>query len=386
MAGIIGTDSSRMMNSLNRVEISRNALVHNFCLCRSLAGDADIMVMVKADGYGHGMIPCARIFAEQGAAALGVAEAVEGLRLRQAGLTLPIFVLVGSLPQSLPVILEADLTPVITDFACLAELSRVAGSMGREVGLHLKMDAGMGRQGTLPDDFLSLVQTVHTYSNLRIDGVLAHFPMADDPGAANSRNVLETFNKTTAAIAMLIPGKCCLHLANSGGLFYVAGSRFNMVRLGIALYGCYPDGQAGRNAAPQPRLRPAMRFVTQVIQLRQIPAGHGLGYSHLFTTSRPSSIAVLPVGYGAGYLRSLSNRGQVLVKGHRVPVVGRVSMNLTLIDVTGLADVEVGDEVVLLGRQGDEEITADEVAEWMGTISYEVLCLFGNLNNRVLVA
>jgi alanine racemase len=126
-------------------------------------------------------------------------------------------------------------------------------------------------------------------------------------------------------------------------------------------------------------------FTTQVIQLRQIPAGHGLGYSHLYTTSRPSSIAVLPVGYGAGYLRSLSNKAQVLINGQRAPVVGRVSMNLTLVDVSELAGVGVGDEVVLLGCQGNDEISADDVADWMGTISYEVLCLFGNLNNRVLV-
>lgn len=373
------------MNSLNRVEISRTALVHNFNLCRSLAGDADIMVMVKADGYGHGMISCARIFAEQGAAALGVAEAGEGMQLREAGLTLPVFVLLGSLPQALPVILAADLTPVVADSSNLAELSRLVRKQGIEVGLHLKLDAGMGRQGTLPKDFLALVRAVGEYANLRIDGVMAHFPMADEPGGSNSREVLQTFNKTVAALNTVVPGKCRLHLANSGGLFYVAGSRFNMVRLGIALYGCYPDGRAGRNAALPPYLRPVMRFTTRVIQLRRIPAGHGLGYSHLFTTSRPSTIAVLPVGYGAGYLRSLSNRAQVLVNGCRAPVVGRVSMNLTLVDVTELEGVRAGDEVVLLGRQGDDEITADDIAEWMETISYEVLCLFGNLNDRVLV-
>jgi alanine racemase len=373
------------MNSLNRVEISRSALVHNFTLCRSLAGDADIMVMVKADGYGHGMISCARIFAEQGAAALGVAEAGEGMRLREAGLTLPIFVMLGSLPQTLPVILAADLTPVVTDSSNLAELSRLVQKQGIEMGLHLKLDAGMGRQGTLPEDFLALTRAVGEHANLRIDGVMAHFPMADDPGGANSREVLQTFSKTAAALNAVVPGKCRLHLANSGGLFYVAGSRFNMVRLGIALYGCYPDGRAGRNAALPPFLRPVMRFTTRIIQLRRIPAGHGLGYSHLFTTSRSSTIAVLPVGYGAGYLRSLSNRAQVLINGRRAPVVGRVSMNLTLVDVTELEGVRVGDEVVLLGRQGNDEITADDIAEWMETISYEVLCLFGNLNDRVLV-
>ena len=373
------------MPSLNRVEISRSALIHNFDQCQQLAGYAAIMAMVKADGYGHGMLDCARIFAERGAVALGVAEAVEGVQLRVAGITLPILVLAGVIPQTLPEILDAHLTPVVVDASILAELSRQAAVRQVEVGLHLKLDAGMGRQGVLPADFLALVRAVQALPHLRIDGVIAHLPLADDRRSTHSAQALATFNQATAQLGRLVPGKCCLHLANSGGLFYVAGARLDMVRPGIALYGYYPDGQAGRAAAAEPLLQPAMRFSTRVIQVRQVPAGSGLGYNHLFTTIRPSTIAVLPVGYDDGYLRCLSNKAEVLINGKRVPAVGRISMNLTLVDVTGLAGVQVGDEAVLLGRQGAEEITADDIAGWMDTISYEVLCLFGKLNERVLV-
>jgi alanine racemase len=373
------------MKSLNRVEISRSALIHNYQVCRRLAGPATILPLVKADGYGHGMIDCARIFADQGAAAFGVAEAVEGLRLREAGITQPILVLAGVIPQTLPLIIEAGLTPVVVDPSILPELSQLAGAQGAPVGLHLKLDAGMGRQGVLPTDFLDLVRAVEADPHLRLDGVMAHFPLADDRHSVNSAEVLQTFVATTAALADFVPGKCCLHLANSGGLFYVSGARLDMVRPGIALYGYYPDGSVGKLAASPPFLQPVMRFSTRVIQVRQVPAGRGLGYCHLFTTHRASTIAVLPVGYEDGYLRALSNRAQVLIGGLRAPVVGRISMNLTLVDVTDLPEVRVGDEAVLLGQQGEEEISADEVAGWMDTISYEVLCLFGNLNERVLV-
>jgi len=373
------------MESLNRVEISRSALIHNFQVCRQLAGEAAILPLVKADGYGHGMIECARVFASQGAAAFGVAEAVEGVHLREAGITQPVLVLVGVTPQTLPDIVNARLTPVVTDASILSALSHLAGASGLELGVHLKVDAGMGRQGTLPADFRDLVQAVLGAAHLRLDGVMAHFPLADDRRSGNSAEVVRVFQETTAILADFGCGKCCLHLANSGGLFYVAGARLDMVRPGIALYGYYPDGAAGAAAAPLPRLRPAMRYITRIIQVRRVPAGRGLGYSHLFTTARPSTIAVLPTGYANGYLRNLTNRAEVLIGGRRAPVVGRISMNLTLVDVTDLPETQVGDEVVLLGCQGQAEITADEIAGWMETISYEVLCLFGQLNERVMV-
>lgn len=373
------------MESLNRVTISRSALAHNFDLCRGQAGSAGVMAMVKADGYGHGMIECARLFAARGAVAFGVAEAVEGATLRRAGCDRPIFVLAGVVPQTAAGIVEHRLTPVVVDAAILPELSRAAVAQGVELPIHLKVDAGMGRQGTLPAAFSELAKVARSLPGLRVEGVMAHFPMSEERASANSAEVLAAFRRAAAGIVGLVGNRCCLHLANSGGLFYVAGARLDMVRLGISLYGYYPDGAAGREAAAGPLLRPVMGCTTSVIQVRQLPAGAGLGYNHLSTTTRPTTVAVLPVGYEDGYLRVLSNRAEVLLHGRRAPVIGRISMNLTLVDATGIDGVRVGDEAVLLGRQGEEEITADELAGWMETISYEVLCLFGNLNHRVMV-
>ncbi|MGI6657376.1 MAG: alanine racemase [Desulfobulbus sp.] len=373
------------MRSLNRVTVSRSALAHNFNLCRNLAGDAGLLALLKADGYGHGMVDCARLFAELGAAAFGVAEVVEGIALRNSGIKLPVLVLAGVMPDTLAALVKADLTPVLSDAGPVAALSRLAAEHGRELGVFIKLDAGMGRQGVLPGDFPDLVQAIQSADHLYLAGVLAHFPSADEPGSSCSDQVVRTFRETVAPIKALAGEQCCLHLANSGGLFYVADALFDMVRPGIALYGYYPDGAAGARSARPPLLRPAMRFTTRVLQVRQVPAGSKLGYGHLFTTTRPSTIAILPVGYEDGYLRILTGRAQVLLHGRRCPVVGRISMNLTMVDVTDLAEVRPGDEAVLLGEQGEECITADEIAEWMETISYEVLCLFGNLNDRELV-
>ncbi|WP_028585537.1 alanine racemase [Desulfogranum mediterraneum] len=370
------------MNALNRVEISARALRHNFGVCRHYAADAAILAMVKGEAYGHGMVDCARLFVAEGAASLGVAQVGEGVTLRQAGITAPIFVLAGITPQSAAVAVEHGLTPVIGDGSSLDELAFQARRVGRTVRLHLKMDAGMGRQGTLPGEMSALIQGVLDRPGLAIDGILAHFPEADEPGAASSSQVVETFRVTSRQLEQQFGRRWCLHLANSGGLLYVSGARFDMVRPGIMLYGSYPDAHATPEVTPALQLQPAMRFSSQVIQVRQLPAGTGLGYGHSWTSARPTTIAVLPVGYSNGYLRRLSNRASVLIRGRRVPVVGRVSMNLTMVDATDLEQVEVGDEAVLLGTQQGEAISADEIGAWMETISYEVLCLFGGLNRR----
>jgi alanine racemase len=341
--------------------------------------------MIKADGYGHGMVECARLFAEEGAAAFGVAEAREGVLLRRAGIELPVYVLVGLVPAVIPAVLEYRLTPVVVDGGILPELSRQAMAAGLEVGLHIKVDAGMGRQGCLPFELPALVRQVRELPGLRLGGIMAHFPMADEVASTNTLEVFARFSGTIEEIAHELPPGCCLHIANSGGLFHFSRTSLDMARLGIALYGCFPEGEPHLSAEGD-ELLPAMRFSTRVIQVRTLPAGTGLGYGQIWTTARTTRLAVLPVGYEDGYLRRLSNRASVLVHGQRAPVVGRVSMNLTLADVTDIrGEVGQGDEVVLLGRQSDEMITADEVAAWMETISYEVLCLFGNLNDRYYV-
>ncbi len=341
--------------------------------------------MVKADGYGHGMVECARVFATEGAEAFGVAEASEGAVLRKAGFDQPIFVIVGILPETLGDILKYKLTPALVDGEILSELSDRAVLNGTEVGLHIKADAGMGRQGCLPEDIPDLVNRIEKLPGLYLAGIMAHFPMADEFDSPNTLHVFSRFTKAIKEIEENIPEGCILHIANSGGLFHFDETRLNMVRPGISLYGCYPEGEP-RKADENESLEPVMKFTTRIIQVRTVASGSGLGYGHTFTTVRKTQLAVLPVGYEDGYLRSLSNKAEVLVHGRRAPVVGRVSMNLTLADITDIdSDIRQGDEVVLLGRQGDDIITADEIASWMDTISYEVLCLFGNLNRRYYV-
>lgn len=374
-----------MPESLNRIEISLPALCHNFILLKEKAAGRPVLAMVKADAYGHGMIECAKVLAAAGVDCFGVAEAVEGVQLRRHGIELPVLVMAGILPEIIADLFAYRLTPVVVDGSCLNVLSEQAVKHNQEIDLHLKVDAGMGRQGCLPEDMGTVLKRIQELPGLKLAGIMAHFPMADDPDSDSSNEITELFCRKLDTIRDLLPENLLVHLANSGGILYFPDSHRDMIRPGIALYGYYPDGRRGVDNSGKPRLEPVMRFSSRIIQVKDVPGGTGLGYGHIFTTERPTRIAIIPAGYEDGYLRSLSNTAQALVHGRRVPVVGRISMNLTMLDVTDLTDVLAGDEVVLLGCQGDNEITADEIAAWMDTINYEVLCLFGNLNNRVYV-
>jgi alanine racemase len=374
-----------VIESLNQVQVSRFALRHNFTVCQQYIPDADVLAMVKADAYGHGMVECAHIFADSGAAAFGVAEVTEGVQLRQAGITLPIYVLVGVLPEFFDALFEYNLTPVLVDGSLVVSLGEAACRRKREIGIHLKVDAGMGRQGILPADVRETVTAIIRQDGLSLEGILAHFPMADDPVSGNSKKVLATFLQTLDELEPDVRQGLCLHIANSAGLFSVRGAGFDMVRPGISLYGYTADGSGGRPGTAENGLIPAMRFVSRVIQVREVPFGTGLGYGHIFTTDQTTRLAVLPVGYEDGYLRGLSNKAQVLLHGKRAQVVGRISMNLTLVDITDITGVQAGDEVVLLGDQGRESITADDIGGWLDTINYEILCMLGHCNTIVYV-
>ena len=374
------------MDALKQVRISRRALAHNFALCRDRAGAQGLVALVKADAYGHGMMECARLFTDLGAAGLAVADAWEGVRLREAGFTLPVYILAGLAPQTVSALVSHDLDPLVSDPDMLEALNAEAVRQGKILDIHLKVDVGMGRQGALPEDFIELARRAALLSGLRVAGLTAHLPKADDRASDHSKRAAAAFAEACAAARSLLPYPCARHLANSGGLLYVDAARFELARPGIALYGCYPDGAAGRESAAksgETPLRPAMSWAAKILLVRRLPAGHTIGYDCTYTTDRPTTTAVLPVGYSDGYIRKLSNRGQVLIQGRRAPVLGRVSMNLTVVDVTHIPGVRAGDEAVLLGRQGEDEISAEELAGWMETINYEALCLIGRLNQRV---
>ncbi|KPK37028.1 MAG: hypothetical protein AMK70_00110 [Nitrospira bacterium SG8_35_1] len=375
--------------SFNRVEIDLSTLQENFLSIQKAVGlQVKIMAVVKSDAYGHGLVACAQALYRAGARTFGVAEAWEGVKLRQAGLEGDIVVLLGGSSESYEHIIRHALTPVVYDVDFLIGLSNQAARMKSDVKVHLKVDVGMGRLGVLPEEAESYVSLIKRLPGITLSGFLSHFPEADEPGAvqktsqqlAHFKDLLGRFKKGKG-------GNSVTHIANSAALIYFPDTHLDMVRPGISLYGCYPGASPARvkKVRPSLELRPVMSFKTRVIQVKELAPGSGISYGHTFVTRRKSRIAVLPVGYADGYLRNLSNRAQVLIGGSRAPVCGRVCMNATMVDTTDLPPVHAGDEVVLLGKQGEARITADEIAQWMETISYEVLCLFGAFNERIYV-
>ncbi|MDH5299635.1 MAG: alanine racemase [Desulfobulbaceae bacterium] len=366
--------------SLNRVEIDLAALRHNHQLIRArLAPGVAVMAMVKAEAYGHGLERTALTLAGCGVGAFGVAEVEEGVRLRQAGVAGEIVILLGVRPDSFAEVVAHRLTPVVFDLTAIEQLSALAVASAIRLDVHLKVDTGMGRFGIMPDEVERFVTVLASLPGLRLAGLLSHLPMADNDGHVTDEQC-QRFQALLGRLGVS-PGSGRLrHIANSAALFRGSATHLDMVRPGITLYGCSPV--SGDDSLP---LRPVMRFLTGVVQVKEVPAGYGVSYGHTFVTDRPSRLAILPVGYDDGYLRRLSNRASVLIRGQRVPLRGNVCMNACVADVTDLPEVAVGDEVVLMGSQGDEVITADQVARWLETINYEVLCLFGNRNRRVYV-
>ena len=371
------------MNS-HWVEIDLDALRYNCLVLQHLLGAGTRMLaVVKSDAYGHGMIPVARTLHQQGVRAFGVAEVHEGVMLRQAGISGDIVVFLGADGDSLPEVAHHGLQPVVFDLEQVKEISRFACADGSRLGVHLKVDTGMGRLGILPAEVAGFVSSLQEQKGVYLAGVMSHFPLADIPDSEPCREQNRLFAEVLKRAGSAAGSGAAAHIANSAALLRYPDVHWDMVRPGIALYGCYAgDGDwAGKDV-----LQPVMSFKSRIIQVKEVPAGTGVSYDYTFVTSRPSRLAVLPLGYNDGYLRALSNRAEVLVRGQRAPQRGRICMNVTMIDVTDIPGVCAGDEVTLMGAQQGGRISAEEVAGWMGTINYEILCLFGNSNSRVYLA
>lgn len=370
--------------SFNQVEVSKSALRHNYKLLREVAHDGSrLLAMVKADAYGHGMIESARAFQEAGCYDFGVAEIGEAVALRESSIEGNIFVFLGFDISDASLFFTHDLTPIIYDIQSAHVLSSEALSYNREIEVHVKVDCGMTRLGIMPQELDEFVAVLQTLPGIKYGGLASHFPRADEPDSSHTKEQFIRFEHLGGS-GQKVP-ELVTHTANSGGILYFPDSNCDMVRAGIALYGYYPDGENGVRRATGEKLKPAMRFKTKVLQVKRVGAGVGVSYGHTYVTDKETTVAVLPIGYEDGLSRSLSNRGQLLVAGKRAPIIGRICMNLTMIDVTEIDDVKAGDEVVILGSQLGDTISGDELAEMMGTISYEVLCLFGNNNQRTYV-
>ena len=363
-------------------EVDLAAIAANVALACRLAGpQAQVMAVVKADAYGHGAVPVAGAALKAGATWLGVAIPEEAIPLRVAGLTGRILVLGPIPPEQTDLVAAYDLDQCVCDLAQAEALGRTARAHGRTLSIHLKVDTGMGRVGLRPREVRGVAEKLAGLPSVRLVGVMTHFAEAEADDPEFAREQLARFAEGVRALsAVQQGGKLLRHAANSAALLCLPEARLDLVRPGIMLYGCHPRG---RQRMAEPQLQPALRLRTAISQIQAVARGESVSYGRTFVAPRDVRVATLPVGYADGVGRLLSNRGQVLIRGRRVPIVGRVCMDMTMVDVTDLPDVRVGDEAVLIGRQGEEEISADEVAELQGTISYEILSRIGPRVPRV---
>jgi alanine racemase len=361
-------------------EVDRSALRSNLARIRSrIRGDVALMAVVKADAYGHGIAEVARVLAKEGVKSFGVATVEEGAAIRDAGVLDPeVFLLAGFVDDEVEQLLDHRLTPFVADLAMARILAeRLRGPM-RAQPVHVKTDTGLARLGVRLSEMPAFLDEMKKIEQLKIVGICSHLGSATNVASDLVDRQAQALVRAGELCAMHGSPVRIRHIANSMATMTRPELHFEMVRPGLALYGLTPTPASIE-------LRPAMRLCTRVIALRRLPPGHGVSYDQTFVTVRDSVIATLPIGYADGYPRALSNRGHVLVRGRRAPVVGRVCMDLTMIDVTGIGGVGLGDEVVLWGKQDDAEIHVDEVAQWAGTISYELLCTVGRRIPRVYV-
>ncbi len=358
------------------VEINLKALDHNLRLIRDqLSPQVTIMAVVKADAYGHGAQVISARLEELGIKAFGVANVNEAVTLREAGIKGEIFLLGGFFKGEEEYIITHELVPLVYDLESLIRLSEEAQKWNKKVKVHLKVDTGMGRFGILPDKVKEVIEEIEKLPLIKIEGLASHFSTADE-GDDFFYEQLRIFEDIRVFLKrMRLNLKC--HMANSSAIFSSPQSHFDMVRPGITLYGVHPSLNFKKRFSLL--LKPLMCWKTRIVSIKEIPKGWPVSYGKTWCASRRSCIGIIPVGYADGYIRALSNRGWVLVKGKKVPVIGRVTMDCTIIDLTELPEARVGDEVILLG----EDIPAEEVASWACTIPYEVLCLAGK-NQRII--
>ena len=368
-----------------RAEINLDNLIHNFRVTRAALGSGvAIMPTVKADAYGHGAARCARALEAVGAEWFGVALLEEALALREVGITRPILCLSGFWEGQEESLIEHRLTPTVFELNLLERLDRAARAAGVIVDYHIKVDTGMGRLSVPWPALDAFLDGAARFENLRLDGVMSHLASADNPDQREfTEGQINLFERAVASVLERGHRPTWIHQANSPGSHAYPRSRGNLVRLGGALYGLWRD--VTDLSIPPLDWRPVMSVSTRIMFLKTVPAGTRLGYGGTFVTARESRIATIGIGYGDGFSRALSNQGNVIVRGRLAPIVGRVSMDLTMIDVTDIEDSAEGDEAVIIGRQGSSEITAEDVASQVGTISYEVTCAISDRVPRITV-
>lgn len=372
------------------VEINTRALENNARRLKTLIGaKTELMAMVKANAYGHGAVEAARAALRGGATWLGVYAVGEGIELRAAGIGAPILVLGPALPDVMPAALTNDLTLTLPSTEYIAPLVASARALERRARVHVKIDTGMTRLGLDADRAVSEIRAFARNEHLQIEGLLTHLAVADDPNARDTpqwgvqftRRQIETLLAIADELARAGVTFSYLHADNSPGAVSYQHPRLNLARSGILFYGLHPSADAPRPDG----FEPALTFKTRVALVREVPVGRFVSYGATFETARPSRIAVLMVGYADGFRRKPNNYGAALVRGQRAPIIGRVCMDQTMLDVTDIPQARMGDEVVLLGKQGAQEISAEEVGAKLGTNNYETVTTISARVPRVYV-
>jgi alanine racemase len=366
-------------------EIDLNALASNFHVVKDRVGPkVNVMAVVKAEAYGHGAVDCAQRLEKEGAEWFGVALPEEGVELRSAGITKPILCLAGFWQGQGAACLQHKLTPAVYRLDMIEEIDRSAHERSEVADVHVKIDTGMGRLGIRFDELAEFLDALKRFNNIRVDGVMTHFAAADEPRCGPlTTEQIQRFEKSVAAVREHGFQPTYLHLANSAGIFAQPAAWGNMVRPGGVLFGLWRDilDPAHRDEP----FRPVMSLHSRITLLKWVPAGETVGYGCTFEASTKTLVATVPIGYDDGYVRALSNRGHAIIRGVYATVIGRISMDLTLIDVTNIPGVELDDEVILLGRSEKLSVSAEDIARTAGTLSYEVTCGIGRRVPRVLV-
>ncbi len=359
-------------------EVNLRSLAHNLNqVKKTLPPKTKILATIKADAYGHGLIPVAGKLSACGVDYFGVASIDEGISLRFAGIKEPILILGLVLKEDIAPILEYKLTCTVCSYDLALELDRLARRERRTVPVHIKVDTGMGRIGENPEETLKLIRKIHRLEAVKIEGLFTHFALADADRKFTVRQI-NLFNQLISRLkdqGINIP---LLHTANSMAILAYPESHFNMVRPGLVLYGLYPK------PGLEPRFKPVLSLKTKVMFVKKVPKGRGISYGHIYLTKDNTTIITLPVGYGDGYPRNLSNTADILLKGRRFKISGRICMDQIMVDVGNLK-VRLGDEAVLIGSQSGARITTEELAELCGTIPYEIVCGLGSRIPRVYI-
>lgn len=371
------------MNEYYRIEarINLDAICNNIDeVRRNINSDTKIMAVIKADGYGHGAVALATALKDK-VDAYGIAIIEEGIELRSAGFEKPILILGFTPYQQYEELLNYDIIQTVFQYDMAKRLSDIAVSLEKQAKIHIKVDTGMTRIGFKDtDESIQIIKEINKLPNIIIDGVFTHFASADEEDKTSARKQLSrflTFTEKLEKEGIHIPVK---HVSNSASIIDLPESNLDMVRSGIITYGMYPSDQVNKNRL---KLQPALSLISNVVYVKSVEALTGISYNSTYVTKRDSVIATIPVGYGDGYPRQLSSKGRVLIHGKSAPIVGRVCMDQFMVDVTDIPDVKEGDKVTLIGQDGDETVTVEEVANLAGSFNYELVCDIGKRVPRV---